>query len=70
MNLHHYYTYLIVQDIAKSVNYVHVFGFVHKGVRPEPIIGFEVSGVEAPSMFLVGFEDFRKEDEKNRQDWR
>ncbi|KAI3399403.1 hypothetical protein diail_7131 [Diaporthe ilicicola] len=54
---------LLARNIAKSVGFVHTFGFVHKNVRPESILSFEVSaGSPSPSVFLVGFENFRKEE--------
>lgn len=54
---------LLAQNLAKSVGFVHTFGFVHKNVRPESILNFEASpGSPHPSVFLVGFENFRKEE--------
>lgn len=54
---------LLARDLAKSVGFVHTFGFVHKNVRPESILSFEASaGSPHPSVFLVGFENFRKEE--------
>lgn len=54
---------LLAQNLAKSVGFVHTFGFVHKNVRPESILSFEASaGSPHPSVFLVGFENFRKEE--------
>ncbi|KAI9706289.1 MAG: hypothetical protein M1820_004864 [Bogoriella megaspora] len=52
----------IARELAKSVNYVHVFGFVHKNVRPETILTFRDSEANASSTFLIGFNNFRKED--------
>ncbi|KAI0515147.1 hypothetical protein F5B22DRAFT_204059 [Xylaria bambusicola] len=50
------------QELAKAVAYVHVFGFVHKGIRPESILSFESEQKSGEtSLFLVGFEDFRQE---------
>lgn len=49
----------IAKDLAKSISFVHTFGFVHKGVRPENVL---LSTNEPSSLghaFLVGFEDFR-----------
>lgn len=49
----------IAKDLARSISFVHTFGFVHKNVRPENIL---VSTDKASSLghsFLVGFEDFR-----------
>lgn len=54
---------LLAQNLANSVGFVHTFGFVHKNVRPESILSFEASaGSPHPSAFLVGFENFRKEE--------
>ncbi|KAK5635895.1 hypothetical protein RRF57_011608 [Xylaria bambusicola] len=49
------------QELAKAVAYVHIFGFVHKGIRPESILSFESERTGGSSLFLVGFEDFRQE---------
>ena len=49
----------IAKDLAKSISFVHTFGFVHKNVRPENIL---LSSDRASSLghsFLIGFEDFR-----------
>ena len=50
------------QELAKAVSYVHVFGFVHKGIRPESVLSFECEQASESPLFLVGFEDFRQED--------
>ncbi|KAI1273865.1 hypothetical protein F5Y07DRAFT_375366 [Xylaria sp. FL0933] len=55
------------QELAKAVAYVHVFGFVHKGIRPESILSFESKQVDESSLFLVGFEDFRQEDGRTQR---
>ena len=55
----------MARELAKAVNYVHVFGFVHKDIRPETVLTFQsVDSVEATSssIFLVGFDNFRKEE--------
>ncbi|KAK4452640.1 hypothetical protein QBC34DRAFT_397967 [Podospora aff. communis PSN243] len=63
----------IAKGIAKSVSYVHTFGFVHKNVRPEafmcfsrpgcfPSPGGAVSNTDRLSVYLVGFENFRREE--------
>ncbi|KAI0401988.1 hypothetical protein F4802DRAFT_392145 [Xylaria palmicola] len=56
----------IARELAKAVNYVHTFGFVHKNVRPESVLYFEEDhGAANPSpaghgnAFLVGFDAFR-----------
>ncbi|CAG8954656.1 hypothetical protein HYFRA_00004577 [Hymenoscyphus fraxineus] len=57
----------IAQELAKSVTYVHVFGFVHKNIRPENILLFENLGKEPLSVYLLGFEGFRKEEGRTRR---
>ena len=52
----------IARELAKSINYVHVFGFVHKNVRPETILTFRSPNVSTASTFLVGFDNFRREE--------
>ncbi|KAK0644064.1 hypothetical protein B0T16DRAFT_377950 [Cercophora newfieldiana] len=57
----------IAQALAKSVSYVHTFGFVHKNVRPEAYVCFTTPGTGASatggqSVYLVGFENFRREE--------
>ncbi|KAI0386883.1 hypothetical protein F5Y04DRAFT_288689 [Hypomontagnella monticulosa] len=51
----------LARQLAKSVSYVHIFGFVHKNIRPETvIITRNPSGSYTP--FIVGFGKFRRED--------
>ncbi|KAI1816166.1 hypothetical protein GGS20DRAFT_539798 [Poronia punctata] len=58
------------QDLARAVAYVHIFGLVHKGIRPEAVLNFKPATKEgggggeegASALFLVGFEYFRAED--------
>ncbi|KAL1862614.1 hypothetical protein Daus18300_008411 [Diaporthe australafricana] len=61
----------LAKDLARAVSYMHVFGFVHKNIRPETVL--LLRGDNAPSscsawlktplpLFLVGFEKFRSED--------
>ncbi|KAH8896381.1 hypothetical protein GQ53DRAFT_639805, partial [Thozetella sp. PMI_491] len=52
----------IAKEIAKSVNYVHMFNFVHKNIRPESLLCFEDPRGEKSSTFLVGFDSFRNVD--------
>ncbi|KAK4207894.1 hypothetical protein QBC37DRAFT_454276 [Rhypophila decipiens] len=47
------------------VSFVHSFGFVHKNIRPEALLSF--SDGPAPTYYLVGFENFRREDGWTRQ---
>jgi hypothetical protein len=62
------YQFQVAKQLANAVCYVHTFGFVHKNIRPETTLCFlppgsnlEVAGAPIPSVFLVGFENFRKE---------
>ncbi|KAJ4260640.1 hypothetical protein NW762_007384 [Fusarium torreyae] len=59
--------FLIAQELAKSVSYVHVFGFVHKNIRPETILHFERQDQGNSSIFLVGFGELRQEDGKTQR---
>jgi hypothetical protein len=52
----------IAQQLAKSVNYVHAFNFVHKNIRPESVLIWDGMGSKLPSTFLVGFDKFRSAD--------
>ena len=49
----------IAQDLARSVSYVHTFGFVHKNICPESVLTFTDQEATASATFLVGFGDFR-----------
>lgn len=51
------------KQLAKSVSYVHAFNFVHKNIRPESLLVFETvtSGAQTSNLFLVGFENFRRD---------
>ncbi|KAK2597905.1 hypothetical protein N8I77_012658 [Diaporthe amygdali] len=51
----------IAKGLANAVGYVHVFGFVHKNIRPESILCFNRPDGEIASTFLVGFEFFRRD---------
>ncbi|KPM39368.1 hypothetical protein AK830_g7189 [Neonectria ditissima] len=52
----------MAQELAKAVSYVHTFGFVHKNIRPESILSFGSPNTPTRSVFLVGFENFRREE--------
>jgi hypothetical protein len=52
----------IARDLARSVSYVHTFGFVHKNVRPESVLIFDRANGQGMSAFLVGFENFRRDE--------
>ena len=51
--------FLIASQLAKSVCYMHTFGFVHKNVRPENILMLKGFGEPSGRAYLVGFEHFR-----------
>jgi len=52
----------MARELAKSVSYVHTFGFVHKTIRPESFLASTLDNGQTHSVFLVGFENFRRED--------
>lgn len=60
----------LAQDLARAVSYVHIFGFVHKNIRPETILLLrQDTSCQSPptpkrtlNLFLVGFNKFRSED--------
>jgi hypothetical protein len=49
----------IAQQLAQSLSYVHTYGFVHKGIRPETVLIFQDDTSELAASFLLGFEKFR-----------
>lgn len=49
----------IANHLAKSISFVHVYGFVHKNIRPETILVFSDGQTELGSLFLTGFKTFR-----------
>jgi hypothetical protein len=49
----------VALELVKSVSYVHSFGFVHKGIRPEAILLLEQETSSLGSAFLVGFDRVR-----------
>lgn len=57
----------IARDLAKSVNYVHLFGFVHKNIRPETVLALDSDDASTTSTFLMGFDEFRKEEGRTRR---
>lgn len=50
---------LMARELAKAVNYVHTFAFVHKNIRPESVLCFEDPRGAHSHAFLVGFDAFR-----------
>lgn len=49
----------IAKELAKSISFVHTFGFVHKNIRPENILLSTDDPSSLGHAFLVGFEEFR-----------
>jgi hypothetical protein len=49
----------IAQQLAQSLSYVHTYGFVHKGIRPEAVLIFGDGTSELAATALLGFERFR-----------
>lgn len=50
----------VAKQMAKSVSYIHMLGFVHKNIRPETLLGFQRKDKSGHDMFfLVGFENVR-----------
>ncbi|EWC47765.1 hypothetical protein DRE_02965 [Drechslerella stenobrocha 248] len=52
----------IAKDLARAVNYLHMFGYVHKNIRAENVIVFQGNEPDICSAFLVGFDEARHED--------
>ena len=60
----------VARGLARSVSYVHSFGFVHKNIRPESVLVFDTGNEDTTPQrtlqqhmytYLVGFENFRRE---------
>ena len=51
--------FLLAQQLARSLSYVHMYEFVHKGIRPETVLIFDSGKTELAHSFLLGFEKFR-----------
>jgi hypothetical protein len=49
----------LANELAKAVHSVHLFGFVHKNIRPETILLFGSDESSLGSAFLIGFDSFR-----------
>ena len=52
----------LAKQIARSISYIHILGFVHKNIRPETVLGFPTSKPGSDLFFLVGFENIRTAD--------
>ncbi|OCK79013.1 hypothetical protein K432DRAFT_330997 [Lepidopterella palustris CBS 459.81] len=51
--------FTIACQLAKSVGYIHTFGFVHKNVRPDNILMLKPREGSMEHAYLVGFEQVR-----------
>ncbi|KAF2494749.1 hypothetical protein BU16DRAFT_550586 [Lophium mytilinum] len=51
--------FVIASQLAKSVGYIHTFGFVHKNVRPDNILMLKPKDGSVGHAYLVGFEHVR-----------
>jgi serine/threonine protein kinase len=49
----------LAKKLARSVTFVHTYGFVHKNIRPDTIVVFQNHWSVLGHSFLVGFERFR-----------
>ena len=49
----------VAKQLAKSVNYIHTYQFVHKNIRPETIVVFQDRNSVLGAPFLLGFQKFR-----------
>ena len=49
----------VAKQLAKSVNYIHTYQFVHKNIRPETIVVFQDRNSILGAPFLLGFQKFR-----------
>ena len=56
----------IAQQLARAVSYVHILDFVHKNIRPESVLAFGQTDESLGSLYLVGFEMFRREGGETR----
>lgn len=50
----------IAKQLVQCVSYIHLYGFVHKNIRPETILCFDDHQSTLRSAFLVGFQKFRQ----------
>jgi hypothetical protein len=56
----------VAQQLTRAVCYVHALDFVHKNIRPESVLAFEQNRTALGSVYLVGFEMFRRDDGSTR----
>lgn len=57
----------IAKLLGRSVSYLHSAKIIHKNVSPETILLFRNSQSQLESPFLVGFQKFRRDDEKTQK---
>lgn len=51
--------FILANQLARAVHSVHLFGFVHKNIRPETILLIGNDDLSLGSAFLIGFDSFR-----------
>jgi hypothetical protein len=49
----------LANELARAVHSVHLFGFVHKNIRPETVLLLGNDDSSIGSVFLIGFDSFR-----------
>ena len=49
----------LAKSLARSIMFVHTYGFVHKNVRPDTIVVFRSGTLSLGKPYLIGFERFR-----------
>lgn len=54
--------FAIARQLATAVAYVHIFGFVHKNIRPESVLSFASEDTSQNRVYLAGFEMFRRDE--------
>lgn len=66
LDLNHTLTdrFQLAKQLAKSISYVHTLGFVHKNVRPETVLWFQMNKSGSDLFFLIGFERMRMADSR------
>lgn len=54
--------FALARQLASATNYVHMFGFVHKGIRPENVLCLNDDASQLGPFYLIGFEHIRLAD--------
>lgn len=52
----------VAQELTRAVCYVHALDMVHKNIRPASVLSFGQNELVLGSMYLIGFEMFRRRD--------